>query len=177
MPTHKFGSNNGGSMQRRTFLHAGFIAGAALTLVGCGFRLRGFDTPGLAITELTLAGSNSEFYRLTEERLMRAGTQVHDRATLILNLGPENFREHRLSVLESGPQEHEMRLTVPYSVQRRSDNAYLLAEQRLEVSTRLTLSDTNLLAQDELREEARRELREEALRRLLERLRTLTPEH
>src|SRR5690554_6015367 len=82
-------------MQRRTFLHAGLVAGAALTLAGCGFRLRGFDTPGLAIAELALAGSNSEFYQLTEERLTRAGTQVHDRAAMILNLGPENFREHR----------------------------------------------------------------------------------
>ena len=162
-------------MQRRTFLRAGVIAGAALALAGCGFRLRGFDTPGLAIAELTLAGSNSEFYQLTEERLTRAGTQVHDHAALQLNLGQESFREHRLSVLESGPQEHELRLTVPYSVQRRSDNAYLLAEQHLEVSTRFTLSDANLLAQDELREEARRELREDALRRLLERLRTLSP--
>ena len=176
MSTRKLVPNNGGNMQRRTFLHAGLLAGTALTLAGCGFRLRGFDTPGLAIAELALAGSNSEFSQLTEERLTRAGTQVNDRAALILNLGPENFREHRLSVLESGPQEHEMRLTVPYSVQRRSDNAYLIAEQRLEVSTRFTLSDANLLAHDELREEARRELREEALRRLLERLRTLSPQ-
>ena len=176
MPMRKFVPNHGGNMQRRTFLHAGLIAGAALTLAGCGFRLRGFDTPGLAIAELALAGSNSEFYQLTEEHLTRTGTQVHDGAALLLNLGPEDFREHRLSVLESGPQEHEMRLVVPYSVQRRSDNAYLLAEQRLEVSTRLTLSEANLLAQDELREEARRELREEALQRLLERLRTLSPQ-
>jgi len=162
-------------MQRRTFLQAGLTAGGLLALTGCGFRLRGFDTPGLAIAELTLAGSASELSRMTEERLTRAGTEVHNRAAVLLNLGPENFREHRLSVLESGPQEHEMRLVVPFSVQRRNDNAYLLAEQQLEVMTRFVLNDANLLIHDELREEARRELRENALRHLLDRLRTLSP--
>ena len=164
-------------MQRRKFLQAGLATGAALALTGCGFRLRGFDSSGLVVDELALAGTESELSRLAEQRLTRAGTHVHGAAPLVLNLGPENFREHRLSVLESGPQEREMRLSVPFSVQRRSDNAYRLAEQQIEVTTRFVTSDANLLTQDDLREEARLELRREALRRLLERLRTLSPDH
>ncbi|WP_111414164.1 LPS assembly lipoprotein LptE [Billgrantia lactosivorans] len=160
-------------MQRRGFLNLALAASAVLALTGCGFRLRGFDTPGLAIDELALAGDDSELARLVDERLTSAGTRVHDDAPEILNLGPETFRERQLSVLDSGPQEREMTLSVPISVQRRSDGAYRLAEQNLEVTTRFTVSDDNLLAQDDLREEARQELRQEALRRLLDRLRAL----
>ncbi|MCE8019807.1 hypothetical protein HOP51_06700 [Halomonas sp. MCCC 1A11036] len=161
-------------MQRREFLNLAMAVGAAMVLTGCGFRLRGFDTSGLALEELALAGDDSELARLVEERLVAVGTQVHDNAPLVLNLGPETFRERQLSVLDSGPQEREMSLTVSFSVQRRNDGAYRLSEQRLEVSTRFTVSDDNLLAQDELREEARQELRQEAQRRLFERLRSLT---
>ncbi|UYG02156.1 hypothetical protein OCT51_13245 [Halomonas sp. LR3S48] len=160
-------------MQRRRFLNLAMTAGAALALAGCGFRLRGLDTPGLAIDELALAGDDSELARLVSERLTSVGTRVHDNAPLVLNLGPETFQDRQLSVLDSGPQEREMALSVPFSVQRRSDGAYRLSEQRLEVATRFTVSDDNLLAQDELREEARQELRQEAMRRLFDRLRTL----
>ncbi|MFQ3788185.1 LPS assembly lipoprotein LptE [Halomonas sp. A29] len=160
-------------MQRRGFLNLAMTAAAVMALSGCGFRLRGFDTPGLAVDELALAGADSELARLVAERLTSVGTRVHDGASQILNLGSEAFGERQLSVLDSGPQELEMTLSVPFSVQRRSDGAYRLPERRLEVSTRFTVSDDNLLAQDELREEARQELREEALRRLLDSLRTL----
>ncbi|MDX5378519.1 MAG: hypothetical protein LPK08_13520 [Halomonas sp.] len=161
-------------MQRRDFLNLAMAAGAAMALAGCGFRLRGFDTPGLALEELALAGDDSELARLVEERLTAIGTRVNDNAPLVLNLGPETFRERQLSVLDSGPQEREMSLTVPFSVQQRSDGAYRLSEQRLEVSTRFTVSDDNLLAQDDLREEARQDLRQEAQRRLFDRLRAVT---
>ncbi|MFW3614409.1 LPS-assembly lipoprotein LptE [Billgrantia antri] len=161
-------------MQRRDFLNLAMAAGAAMALAGCGFRLRGFDTPGLALEELALAGDDSELARLVEERLTAIGTRVNDNAPLVLNLGPETFRVRQLSVLDSGPQEQEMSLTVPFSVQQRSDGAYRLSEQRLEVSTRFTVSDDNLLAQDDLREEARQDLRQEAQRRLFDRLRAVT---
>lgn len=160
-------------MRRRKFLTLILTTGAAATLAGCGFRLRGFDTQEQVVDQLALAGSDSELARLVAERLASIGTRVNDAAPLVLNLGPENFRERQLSVLDSGPQELEMTLTVPFSVQRRSDGAYQLSEQRLEVATRFVVSDDNLLAQDDLREEARQELRQEALRLLFERLRSL----
>lgn len=164
-------------MQRREFLNLALAAGAALAITGCGFRLRGFDTPGLAVDELALAGTDSELARLVAERLASLGTRVHDDASLVLNLGPETFRERQLGVLDSGPQEQEMSLSVPFSVQRRNDGAYRLPQQRLEVATRFIVSDDDLLAQDDLREEARHDLRQEALRRLFDRLRSLENTH
>ncbi|MCH4563468.1 hypothetical protein MKP05_10030 [Halomonas sp. EGI 63088] len=161
-------------MQRRTFLHLGLAAGTSLALAGCGFHLRGLATPEAVLPELALAGPDSDLARLTVERLASAGTRVHDGAPLALNLGDETFRERRLGVLESGPRELEMELTAPFSVQRRSDGAYLLDQQRLEVSTRFTVTDDNLLAQDDIRAETRDRLRREAVTRLLDRLRAMT---
>ena len=160
-------------MQRRTFLTLGLAGGAGLALGGCGFRLRGFDEPAAVIDALALAGPDSELSRLVRERLEAAGTRVDDGADRVLTLGQPEFQRRGLSVLDSGPREEEMTLTAPFSVQRRSDGAYLLDQQRLEVTTRYTVSDANLLTQDDLREEARRELLDAAVRQLLDRLRSL----
>ncbi|RDB44385.1 hypothetical protein DU490_02100 [Halomonas sp. DQ26W] len=160
-------------MQRRTFLGLLLTGIASLGLSGCGYRLRGLDTPGLALGEFAIAGSDSDFARMVRERLESNGTRVHAQAPLVLNLGSEEFREHPLGVQDTGPRELEMSLRVPFSVQRRSDAAYRLAQQSLEVVTRFTVNDDNLLAQEDLRAEARQELRREATRRLLDRLRSL----
>lgn len=160
-------------MQRRRFLNLAVTAATSLALAGCGFSLRGFDSAGPFLGELAVSGADSELTRLTTERLTAVGTQVHADAPLVLNLGPETFRERQLGSLDSGPRELEMALAVPFSVQRRSDGAYRLAEQTIEVTTRFSVSDANLLAQDDLREEARHELRQQAVRRLLDRLNSL----
>ncbi|WP_280548539.1 MULTISPECIES: LPS assembly lipoprotein LptE [unclassified Halomonas] len=160
-------------MQRRTLLQLGLAAGASLVLAGCGFRLRGLDQPVVAIDALALSGTESELARLVARRLESAGTRIDGQAERVLNLGPESFRERRLSVLDSGPRDLEMTLEVPFSVQRRADSAYLLDQQRLEVSERLTVNDDELLAQDDLREATRERLREAAVRQLMDRLRAL----
>lgn len=163
-------------MQRRTLLQLGLAAGASLALAGCGFRLRGLDQPVVAIDALALESADSELTRRVARHLERAGTRVDDQAERVLNLGAESFRERRLSVLDSGPRELEMTLAVPFSVQRRADGAYLLDQQRLEVSERLTVNDDELLAQDDLREATRDRLRDEAVRQLMDRLRALDPQ-
>jgi LPS-assembly lipoprotein len=160
-------------MQRRTFLGLLLTGSASLGLSGCGYRLRGLDTPGPAINELAISGSDSDFARMVQERLEAGDTHVHAQAALVLNLGDEEFRERPLGVQDTGPREMEMSLRVPFSVQRRSDGAYRLPQQSFEVVTRFTVSDDNLLAQEELREEAQQELRRDATRRLLDRLRSL----
>lgn len=160
-------------MQRRTLLQLGLAAGASLALAGCGFRLRGLDQPVVAIDALALDGVDGELARRVARRLEGAGTRIDDQAERVLNLGGESFRERRLSVLDSGPRELEMTLAVPFSVQRRADGAYLLDQQRLEVSERLTVNDDELLAQDDLREATRERLRDEAVRQLMDRLRAL----
>ncbi|MGJ7457411.1 LPS assembly lipoprotein LptE [Halomonas sp. MA07-2] len=160
-------------MQRRNFLTLGLAGSAGLALAGCGFRLRGFGEPTEVIDELALAGPDSDLSRLVRERLEAAGTRVHGGAERVLNLGQPEFQRRNLSVMDSGPREEEMTLIAPFSVQRTSDGAYLLDQQRLEVSTRYTVSDANLLIQDDLREEARQQLHETAVRQLLDRLRSL----
>ncbi|MBB3182938.1 LPS-assembly lipoprotein [Halomonas fontilapidosi] len=160
-------------MQRRTLLQFGLATGASLALAGCGFRLRGLDQPVVAIDVLALEGMDSELSRKVVRRLTEAGTRIDGQAEYVLNLGPERFRERSLSVLESGPRELEISLEVPFSVQRRADSAYLLDQQRLEVSERLTVNSDELLAQDDLREEARERLRDAAVSQLMNRLRAL----
>ncbi|MFO7647967.1 LPS assembly lipoprotein LptE [Halomonas campaniensis] len=160
-------------MQRRTFLTLALAGTAGLALSGCGFRLRGLGTPSAVIDELAIAGPDSDLARLARERLDAAGTRVHGDADRVLNLGEPEIRRRNLSVLDSGPRDEELVLRAPFSVQRRADGAYLLDQQRLEVSTRYTVSDSNLLIQEDLREEARRELLEAAVRQLLDRLRSL----
>ncbi|APE31971.1 hypothetical protein BOX17_14020 [Halomonas aestuarii] len=162
-------------MQRRHLLRIGLAAGASLALAGCGFRLRGYDQPLLAIDALTLEGPDTELARLVTRRLEGGGTRVQEGAAGVLNLGGENFRERRVGGLDSGPRELELSLEVPFSVQRRADGAYLLDQQRLEVSERLTVNDDELLAQDDLLEAARERLRDEAARQLLDRLQALEP--
>lgn len=160
-------------MQRRTFLTLSLAGGAGLALAGCGFRLRGLDSPSAPLSELALAGPDSDLARLAERRLTAAGTRVHDGAGLILNLGQPEFRQRRLSVLDSGPRDEEMHLAAPFSVQR-ADGAYLLDQQRLEVSRGYSVDDGDLLGREQRRDEAREALLEEAVRRLIERLRGLS---
>ena len=99
---------------------------------------------------------------------------MHDDAARVLNLGNETYSERRLGGLDSGPRELELTLEVPFSVQRRADGAYLLDQQRLAVSERLTVNDDELLSQDAEREAVRERLRDEAARQLLDRLRALS---
>jgi LPS-assembly lipoprotein len=159
-------------MQRRTFLNMMMAGSGTLMLAGCGFRLRDFETPVLAQESLALSGVDSELMRLAGERLDAAGTHVHDDAELVLNLGDETFRERRLGVLDSGTREHELDLSVPFSVQRR-DGAYLLDQQRLEASTRFMVNDDNPLSNEDLRDEAMQQLRQQAVQQLMDRLRSL----
>lgn len=159
-------------MQRRTFLTLSLVGGAGLALAGCGFRLRGLDSPSAPLSELALAGPDSDLARLAERRLTAAGTRVHAGAALTLNLGQPEFRQRRLSVLDSGPRDEEMQLVAPFSVQR-ADGAYLLDQQRLEVSRGYSVDDGDLLGREQRRDEAREVLLEEAVRQLTERLRGL----
>lgn len=165
-------------MQRRTFLHYGLrfglTAGTLLALAGCGFRLRGLDGSEMTVKELALAGPDSELAREVRQHLERHGTRVHDAAPRILTLGVPRLHERNLGVLDAGDQELELTLEAAFSIQRRDDGAYLLDQQRLEVSERISISDDNLLAQDDLREEALERLRREAARQLMERLRALS---
>ncbi|GHE19835.1 LPS assembly lipoprotein LptE [Halomonas urumqiensis] len=162
-------------MQRRHFLTLTLAGVAAVGLGGCGFRLRGSGSAISQLDELAIAGVDSDLSRLLRRELEGRGTRVTSEASRQLNLGTEEIRQYRLSVLDAGSQEEEMTLRIPFSVQRREDAAYLLSEQTLAVSTRYTVNSDNLLTQQEQRDEARDQLRQDAAHQLVERLNALAP--
>lgn len=160
-------------MQRRRFLHLTLAASASLALAGCGFRLRGLDQPLLSLDSIRLTAVDSPLVPVVRETLENADTRIADDAPLRLNLGIETFHESQRTFGSAASREIEMTLTVPFSVQRQHDNAYLLDQQQLETSTNFSVSLDNLLAYDDLHEEARQQLRRDAATQLLDRLRAL----
>jgi len=160
-------------MQRRQFLGLSLTGATALTLGGCGFRLRGVGGEVLAIDSLALAGPDGPFSELLAERLEALGTRVDDGAPLRLNLAQENVETHQVGVLDTGSQEQQLVLTVPYTVQRVSDGAYIADRQSVEVIESFSTTDDNLLAKDDLRADALQTARREAVRQMIDRLRAL----
>ncbi|MCW4151112.1 hypothetical protein OM427_16395 [Halomonas sp. 18H] len=160
-------------MQRRHLLRLSLAAVASMALAGCGFQLRGLGNRALPFRRLDLDGRDEAFTRQVREQLTAAGVSIGDDARLRLNLGPERFSKQRLSVLNAGYQEYDMRLEIAFSVQRTEDGAYRLPEQRLAVQERYSLSSEALLTAEEQRSDVRQRLRDEALERLWQRLRLL----
>lgn len=165
-------------MKRRTFLARSLgiaLLGAGIAaLPGCGFHLRGTGaTPDVGIDSLALAATPSPLADSVSRALRNAGIERSDAAALRLNLGEERIQEIDLSGGDSGGQEIELQLAVPFSVQRSADNAYLLSQQRVAVSTTFRANDGELLTRDDDRERALESLRREAAQRLIDRLRNL----
>ncbi|GAB3340906.1 LPS assembly lipoprotein LptE [Chromohalobacter beijerinckii] len=161
-------------MKRRSLIIRSLLLLTLTTLLaGCGFQLRGLDAAALDIPALTLSSPDGRFEDAVEQALQGTGTTLEDNAPLRVNLSEEQVRETRLTQGASGNQERRLTLSVPFSVQRSEDNAYLLDQQTLEASTTLSVDNNNLLAQDELRDEALDSLRQEAARQLVDRLRAL----
>src|SRR5690606_22981840 len=120
-----------------------------------------------------VAGNEGPFADMLVQRLEDYGVQVRDDAPLRLNLSTENASYRQLSTLDSGTQDGQLVLNVPYSIQRTSDNAYLQDRQSFEVVEDYPLASDNLLSQDDVREDARENARREAVRQMFERLRSL----
>ncbi|WP_164915661.1 LPS-assembly lipoprotein LptE [Chromohalobacter israelensis] len=161
-------------MKRRSFISRALILLAATTLLaGCGFQLRGVGDTALDVPAVALSSPSGELRDAVAQALQGAGASLEDDAPLRVNLDEEQIRETRLTQGSSGNQQRRLTLTVPFSVQRSEDNAYLLDQQTLEASTNLTVDNDNLLSQDELRNEALASLRQEATRQLVDRLRAL----
>lgn len=165
-------------MKRRTFLTQSLLltaaGAAAMTLTGCGFRLRGIERATLGIDTLTLTATAAALTDQVRRELENAGVTLTDEAPLRLTLGDEQVREAPLRGGDTINDEIELGLSVPFSVQRTRDNAYLLDQQRLEVVTTYLVNNDNPLVRDEQRENTLADLRRDAARQLLERLRALT---
>ncbi|MAY70331.1 MAG: hypothetical protein CME82_02570 [Halomonas sp.] len=160
-------------MQRRHFLGLTLASGAALLLAGCGFHLRGVGGEVLSLDSLALDGADSPFAEQLAKRLESLGTRVDETASLRLNLGGEDVNIRQVGVLDTGSQDQQLVLRIPYSIQRASDGAYLADRQAVEVLEEFSITDDNLLSQDELRTDALENARREAVRQMIDRLRAI----
>ncbi|WP_189519208.1 LPS-assembly lipoprotein LptE [Kushneria pakistanensis] len=167
-------------MKRRAFLAGLAGAGLVLMLAGCGFQLRGTG-PGSTLTlgELALesaGGPTSELTREITQELNSAGVTLNDQAPLRLNLSSEAFRERELTYGDAGTQERQLTLTVPWSLQRVADGAYLASQEEVVVSGTFYTSSDQLLTRDDAREALKSQLYQNAARRLIDRLQTFQPD-
>ena len=166
-------------MKRRTFLARSLAAlGVGVvgsTLAGCGFHLRGTQRQPLAIDAVDLEAPVSLLTDEVSRTLENAGITLSDEAPLILNLGEERVEDVSLRGGNLINDEIELRMVAPYSVQRRSDNAYLIAQGRLEAATTYLVNSDEPLVRDELQANALAELRDDLARQLVIQLSTLTP--
>ncbi|MCJ8287437.1 MULTISPECIES: LPS assembly lipoprotein LptE [unclassified Halomonas] len=160
-------------MQRRHFLGLTLASGAALLLAGCGFHLRGVGGEVLSLDSLALDGADTPFAEQLTKRLESLGTRVDETASLRLNLGGEDVSIRQVGVLDTGSQDQQLVLRIPYSIQRASDGAYLADRQAVEVLEEFSITDDNLLSQDELRADALENARREAVRQMIDRLRAI----
>lgn len=160
-------------MQRRTLCKYALTLGSATLLAGCGFKLRGYDTPVSRLEQISVEGPFNTLRDRLIVRLENNGTSVNQTAPWILTLGQEHVEDRNLSLLQAGNQQHEMTLTVTMAVQRRSDGAYRLPDEMIRVQETYMLNDDNLLAAGDYREEMRNQLRDQAARDIIQRLNTL----
>nr|WP_298415772.1 LPS assembly lipoprotein LptE [uncultured Halomonas sp.] len=164
-------------MKRRTFLTRSLnllaMSMAGIALTGCGFQLRGLEQQALGFDTLDLNAPPTAFTDELKRRFAIEGVALTDDAPLRLNIGSPRTSEVALGGGDLNYEEVELNLTVPFSVQRSSDNAYMLDQQVIQVVTTYQTSDGNLLVRDDLRDQTVKTLQRDAIRQLLERLRTL----
>lgn len=156
-------------------LLAAFGVGMALTLSGCGFQLRGQNDAPMAITQLDVKAPISETHSALRDALKRADISLSDSAPLTLNLGKVNENVQQVTFGDAGSIKRELTYNIVYSIQRKSDGAYLANQQVLEASSNYYTNDDNLLNTDDVRERAGRQINRDLSRQLLERLRVITP--
>lgn len=166
-------------MNRRTFLTRSLGGSLALlaagSLAGCGFHLRGRGQASMRFDRLTLAAPNAPLTDAVRQALQGSGVDTVDDAPWRLTLGNEHLEETPLTANDTGSRDIELRLSVPFSVQRNRDDAYLLERQTIEVSSIYQTNAGDLLVRDDRRETAVEDLRHEAASRLLDRLQSLAP--
>lgn len=157
-------------MNRRTFLTASIAASAAVLLGGCGFRLRGTESlPSLPT--LSLEGdTNSAVAQQVASRLQQLGTQVTSDAPWRVTLGTPTLIERRLGGDGRASREHELTLSTTLSLQERANSAYYLNNATVSTSTRIRVSDDDLLNRETLMMEAEQTLSRQLSQRIIERL-------
>lgn len=161
-------------MNRRSFLitclNASIAASAAVLLSGCGFRLRGSESMP-TLPPLALEGdTNSAVAQQVATRLQQLGSQVEAGAPWRVTLGTPSLIDRRLGSDGRASREHELVLSTTLSVQERASNAYHINNATLSTSTRIRVSDDDLLNRETLMQEAEQALSRELAQRIIERL-------
>lgn len=157
-------------MNRRTFLSASIATSAAVLLSACGFRLRGSESLPTLPT-LSLEGdNNSAVAQQVASRLQQLGTRVEAGAPWRVTLGTPSLIERRLGGDGRASREHELTLSTSLSVQERESNAYHINNATLSTSTRVRVSDDDLLNRETLMLEAEQALARQLAQRIIERL-------
>ena len=168
-----------GTATRRLALGMSALAlGGTLALSGCGFQLRGLSsTTRLQIQQIDLAITNdtpqNALARDLRERLLSAGVRESSQAHYRLNVAETRLNESSVGYSGSSDQEREVTLTVPYTLQRVSDGAYVTGQERIITRGSYQTSDHQLLQRDDQRARVEVTITDEAAAQLVERLRTL----
>lgn len=161
------------ALTRRRFLTTSIAACAAVLLSGCGFQLRGTQSMP-TLPPLALEGDrNSALAQQLRSRLQQLGTAVRPDAPWRVTLGEPSLQERRIGTEGRGSREHELTLSTTLSVQARDTNAYALNSATLNTSTRIRVSDDDLLNRETLLQEAEQTLTRQLAQRIVERLATL----
>ncbi|MYL24264.1 hypothetical protein [Vreelandella massiliensis] len=164
------------ALTRRRFIKHGVTAGIAASVVvlgGCGFRLRGSKSQP-QLPDLALEGdTRSDVAQSLQAQLKATGTGMREDAPWRLTLGTPELVERRLGAEGRGSREHQFTLNAQVSLQQRSNNAYVLNNEQLSVSTDQRVNDDDLLNRDVLIDEVRQELSRQLAQRIIERLATL----
>lgn len=157
-------------MNRRTFLSASIAASMAVLLSACGFRLRGSESLPTLPTLSLEGNTTSTVAQQVASRLQQLGTQIEAGAPWRVTLGTPSFIERRLGGDGRASREHELTLSTSLSVQERESNAYHINNATLSTSTRIRVSDDDLLNRETLMLEAEQALARQLSQRIIERL-------
>ena len=158
---------------RRRFLALSIAASAAVLLSGCGFHLRGTESMP-RLPALSIEGDDtSALAQQLRTRLQQLGTEVESGAPWRVTLGTPSLQERRIGTDGRASREHELTLSTSLSVQQRETNAYALNNATLSTSTRIRVSDDDLLNRETLFQEAEQTLTRQLAQRIVESLANL----
>ena len=116
---------------------------------------------------------NSALAQQLRTRLQQLGTEVESGAPWRVTLGTPSLQERRIGTDGRASREHELTLSTTLSVQQRETNAYALNNATLATSTRIRVSDDDLLNRETLFQEAEQTLTRQLAQRIVERLANL----
>ncbi|MCB1691282.1 MAG: hypothetical protein KDI19_00885 [Pseudomonadales bacterium] len=155
-------------------LSTSIAALCALILSGCGFHLRGMDTPSVALGSMAVTAENAygELQREVESALRQARSDVVDAAEAghTIHLMSERTTRHPISTTsDNSVAEYELSLEVTFELID-ADGTVLLAEEQVSAQRIYSFDRTNLVGSGEeeklLTGEMRREIASSVLRRV-----------